>query len=180
MPSRIWVGLIATALSFAAVAQDKKKPAQPAVAPATVVDGKGVVVGPVVPTTDPNNFGALWRSPYGTIRLAFSTEGYSVSTRTLFFASEDCTGPMYVAAGAPPDVWNETIDVVVAPRPSSGPDAGSIWPGGLFRFGDELTITPYSRYRIFGACEAWSPAPLLVSTLVPVAPLGFVTPVKVR
>jgi hypothetical protein len=185
MPSRILVGLIATVLSVAAVAQDRKKPAQPSVAPATLTDASGVVIGPVVPTTDPNNIGALWRSPYGTVRLAFSPDGYWQSNRTLFFASTDCTGPLYVAAGAPSEPWNANMTVVIAPRPNIGPDAGSIWPGGIFRLGDEMTITPYSRLRTWGACELWppgggTPAPLLVSALVELAPLSFATPVKVR
>jgi len=79
----------------------------PSVTPAYVSDSRGRVIGPLVaPTSTPTMaaaLAALWRSPWGNIKVQFlasdpaesSAFGYLASP-PIYFTSIDCAGPGYV------------------------------------------------------------------------------------
>ena len=85
----------------------------PSVMPAYMSDSQGRVMGPIIAPAStakvPAAQAALWRSPWGNIKVQFRASGAGATPEfsylagpSLYFASIDCTGPAYALEA---DLW---------------------------------------------------------------------------
>lgn len=145
---------------------------EPSVMPAYMSDSKGRVIGPLVApvstSTLPAAQAALWRSPWGNIKVQFraskpaATAEFSyLAGPSIHFASMDCTGPAYVSDA---ELWPFVpgfsrafvADDVSGTQAAPGATIGTVY----LVSGTVETITPRSLRSPLGFfCDATTGAP---------------------
>ncbi len=111
----VFVALVSSFPGVSSAASGSNKPSNdPTVVPAYMADSKGRVIGPLVApvsmSTLPAAQAALWRSPWGNIKVQFRASGPAATSEfsylvgpSIYFASMNCTGPAYVFDG---ELWS--------------------------------------------------------------------------
>jgi hypothetical protein len=167
----------------------------PSMTPAYMADGKGRAIGPLVAPAStaklPVAEAALWRSPWGSIKVQFRASGpgataalFYLAGPPIYFASTDCTGPAYVADA---DLWPFVpgysrafvADDVGGTHAAPGPTIGTVYRVGSA--GE--TVTPRGVRSQFGlSCDGMAGTPGPMFKLEAVGRFGdfFVGPYLVK